>query len=99
MITYQNELLNDRVQVYIQTNSTCLYSRKQAVLPTIISLVVSYMSALLIIGATAEVYNWGIHMAIVVSISYGLAMFIAERLVVPWLYPLKLVSVFEVGSS
>jgi len=71
-------------------------NRRLKVIPTTISLLVTFQSAITLLGGPAEVYSYGIQYIIFSSVAIAPSIFIAERLIVPWLYPLKLVSVYEV---
>jgi len=71
--------------------------RRLQVLPTSISLVVSFLSAILVLGFTAEMYSYGPQQLLLSGVGYIIAGIIIERIIVPWLYPLKLVSVNEVS--
>ena len=73
-------------------------SRHLEVLPTVLSLVASFQSAIIILGSTAEMYNWGyaawpLNLSVII-----LSLIITERIIVPWLYPLKITSVYEVRT-
>ena len=78
------------IQEFIMAN------RKLKVVPTVISTLASYMSAIAVLGMTAEMYMFGSQMWLWAIICFSVALLLAERLAVPWLYPLKLTSVFEV---
>jgi len=71
--------------------------RKLGILPTAMSLFVSYQSALLILGAPTETYMFGIAFLMWGCVSFTIAVVLAERLFVPWIYPLKLVSINDVS--
>ena len=73
-------------------------NRNLKVLPTMLSLLVSFQSALMILGNTAEVYSYGTQQWFGTMIGFTLAILLAERLYVPWMYPLKLTSINEVGA-
>ena len=81
------------------TREFIMADRKLKVLPTTISLLVSFLSAILILGMTAEMYQYGPQMWLMAVIVIPLSIVVSERLFVPWLYPLKLVSVNQVGTS
>ena len=66
------------------------------VIPTAISLLVSYQSAIMIIGGTAEIYTGGVQAWIMSLIYFPLATIIVQWLIVPWVFPLKLTSVYKV---
>jgi len=70
-------------------------NRRLMVIPTAISFFVSYQSAILLLSHTAEVYSYGIQFIIFAIIIYTVICIFVERLIVPWLYPLKLVSIYE----
>ena len=73
-------------------------NRRLKVIPTAISLLVSIVSAILLLGTTAEMYSYGIQHILFFTLSVTVALLFVERLIVPWLYPLKLVSVFDVSA-
>ncbi|ELU06320.1 hypothetical protein CAPTEDRAFT_204194 [Capitella teleta] len=77
------------------TSEFILANRKLMVIPTIMSMVMSYMSAISFIGSTAEIYEYGA-MPLIWDIPGDFIgnIFIAF-FVVPWIYPLKLVSIFD----
>ena len=72
-------------------------NRQLKVIPTSISLLVSIVSALLLLGTTAETYSYGIQLIVFYIVSVTVALLFVERIIVPWLYPLKLVSVYDVS--
>src|SRR6218665_37205 len=72
-------------------------NRRLKVIPTAISLLVSFYSAATMLGLTAEMYLYGAQFLIFSTITPAVAIFLVERFIVPWLYPLKLVSIFDVG--
>jgi len=74
-------------------------NRRLKVIPTAISLCVTFYSAVTMLGLTAEMYSYGAQYLVFSCISPAVAIFLVERFIVPWLYPLKLVSVFEVGFN
>lgn len=73
-------------------------NRRLKVIPTTISLLVSFVSAISLLGMAAEMYCYGTQF--LVNIVFVVIMFltITERIIIPWLYPLKLVSAYEVGE-
>lgn len=73
-------------------------NRRLKVIPTTISLLVSFVSAISLLGMSAEMYCYGTQF--LVNIVFVVIMFltITERIIIPWLYPLKLVSAYEVGE-
>ena len=80
------------------TQEFIMANRKLKVLPTMISLVASYRSAIMILGQTAEMYNWGIQAWVIGDLVWIASNILTERLIVPWIYPLKLTSSFEVNT-
>src|SRR6218665_6680 len=73
-----------------------LADRRLQVLPTAISLLVSFHSAILVLGYAAEMYSYGPQLMILSSLCFVVNAIVVERIVIPWLYPLKMVSVNEV---
>lgn len=70
--------------------------RRLKVLPTAISLLVSFQSAIGLLGCAAESYSYGIQYLIFAGfVSSTAATYLVSRLFVPLFYPLKLVSVNE----
>ena len=65
-------------------------------IPTTISLVVSYTSAITVVGLGSEVYYGGTVGWPGFVLTFILSLTIMERFFVPWLYTLKLTSVFKV---
>jgi Na+/proline symporter len=80
------------------TQEFIMANRKLGILPTAISMFVSFQSAIMILGLTAEMYQYGIQYLVWAPVSYALAILITERLVIPWIFPLKLVSINDVRS-
>jgi hypothetical protein len=70
-------------------------NRKLSVIPTAISLLVSFYSAITMLGMTAEMYLYGAQYLVFCIVTPSIAVFLVERFIIPWLYPLKLVSVFD----
>ena len=73
-----------------------LANRKLRVIPTFISMMVSFQSAIMVLGYVAEMYTYGLTYwpSKIIGASFGI--YLIERLFVPWFYPLKLTSVYEV---
>ena len=63
------------------------------------SLLVSFQSAIMILGHPAEIYMYGTQAWLGYCIGFILGLTAAERLVIPWMYPLHLTSINEVGHS
>lgn len=78
------------------TSEFIMANRRLKVIPTAISMLVSFQSAIMILGYSAEVYSHGVQFIIFCNVAGVLALVFVERIVVPWIYPLKLVSVFSV---
>ena len=79
------------------TQEFIIANRRLGVLPTARSLFGSYQSAILILGATAEMYLFGIQYLVWGTVSFTVALILCERLLLPWIYPLKLVSINDVS--
>ncbi|KAI0228436.1 Sodium-dependent multivitamin transporter [Lamellibrachia satsuma] len=77
------------------TQEFIMANRQLKVIPTVISTLASNFSAIAVLGMTAEMYMFGSQMWLWAVISVSVALLFAERLAVPWFYPLKLTSVFE----
>ncbi|OWF48977.1 sodium-coupled monocarboxylate transporter 1 [Mizuhopecten yessoensis] len=71
--------------------------RNMQLLPIAISILVSFMSAILILGTPAEMYMEGTQYFLYV-IGIMLAVVLAALIFVPLLYPLNLTSSFEVSK-
>src|SRR5688572_18478660 len=78
------------------TSEFIMANRTLKVLPTAMSLLVSFQSAITILGMTAEMYSYGSQFLIMAMFSFTLGIILATQVAVPWLYPMKLVSVNEV---
>jgi len=74
-------------------------NRRLRVLPTTISLVVSFQSAIMVLGDTAEMYQYGIQYLIWAPIGFSITLLVSERLIIPWIYPLQLVSINDVSFA
>jgi len=75
------------------TEEFIMANRRLGIVPTTLSLFVSFQSAIMMLGLTAEMYSYGIQILVWYPLSYVVVFMISERFVIPWLYPLKLVSV------
>src|SRR6218665_584059 len=80
------------------TTEFIMANRSLKVLPTTISLLVSFQSAIVILGMTAEMYSYGSLIIILMLVSFSLAIVFTMQVSIPWLYPLKLVSINEVSG-
>ncbi|ELT87999.1 hypothetical protein CAPTEDRAFT_126424 [Capitella teleta] len=77
------------------TQEFIMADRNLKVVPTMLSLLVSYQSALMILGNSAEMYSYGTQQWFGLLFGYTFGILLAERLFVPWIFPLKLTSVYE----
>lgn len=80
------------------TNEFLMGDRKIGLFPVAISILVSFQSAILILGVPAEIYTYGIQYYLFV-IGFTIGGMLAVILFVPLFYPLKLTSMYEVGPS
>jgi len=81
------------------TEEFIMANRRLDILPTTLSLFVSFQSAIIMLGVTAEMYMYGIQTFVWVPIAYTVSLLLTERFIIPWLYPLKLVSVNDVSLN
>src|SRR6218665_461798 len=72
-------------------------NRRLKVIPTAISLIATFRSPILLLGMTAEMYSYGIQYLFSAIFALTFALLIVERIIVPWLYPMKLVSIYDVS--
>jgi len=79
------------------TEEFIMANRRLSIIPTTLSLFVSFQSAIMMLGLTAETYMYGIQWMVWIPVAYLFAFLLTERFIIPWLYPLKLVSVNEVS--
>ena len=70
-------------------------NRQMSLLPVTASIFMSFISALLVLGNTAEMYLYG-GQFLLQNIGASLAYVATAVIVVPIIYPLKITSVFEV---
>ncbi|KAL3885460.1 hypothetical protein ACJMK2_025516, partial [Sinanodonta woodiana] len=77
------------------TGEFLMGNRNMKLIPVAVSILVSFMSAILILGTPAEMYTEGTQYFIYL---FGMiiAVILAALIFVPLLYPLKLTSSFEV---
>ena len=68
------------------------------VLPTTLSLLVSYQSAIMIIGHTAEIYVGGTSAWPNALIAFAISLLVVAWLFVPWFHQLKTTSVNKAGE-
>lgn len=81
------------------TEEFVMADRRLAVIPTALSFFVSFESAIMILGMTAEMYMFGIQVLVWLPIGYTIGIVLTERLAVPWIYPLQLLSINDVSSN
>ncbi|XP_033759489.1 sodium-dependent multivitamin transporter-like [Pecten maximus] len=70
-------------------------NRRLMIAPVTLSLFVTFISAIAIMGIPADIYKYGIPI-IFGGAAYSLSIIIASLTIVPLLYPLKLTSTYEV---
>ena len=71
-------------------------NRKLSVLPTSLSVIVTYMSAVMVIGMPAEAYAYGGQLFLA-AMGEAIGLCLAVILIVPILYPLNLLSINKVS--
>ncbi|KPJ18899.1 Putative sodium-dependent multivitamin transporter [Papilio machaon] len=71
-----------------------LADRNMSILPVAVSLMASFMSAITLLGVSAENYYYGMQF-VVINISYGIATPIASRLYLPVFFGLQKTSTYE----
>ena len=82
------------------TTDFIMANRSLKVLPTALSLCATFQSAIKILGLTAEMYSYGSQLLIVMLLlSSTLGFVLTMQVAVPWMYPLKLVSINEVSVN
>jgi len=81
------------------TSEFIMADRRLRVVPTAVSLLVSFQSAVMILGLAAEMYQYGIQHLVCTPVGFLITMVVSERLVVPWIYPLQLVSINDVSTE
>jgi len=79
------------------TEEFFMANRRLAVIPTTLSMFVSFQSAITMLGMTAEAYMYGSQLMVWVPTGFAITTVLAERLFVPWIFPLQLVSVNDVS--
>lgn len=80
------------------TKQYLMGNRNLGVVPVALSMFMSYVSAILILGNTAEIYEYG-PMQWLACIGSSLAYFTSAFLFVPLFFPLKITSSFQVTSA
>ena len=71
-------------------------NRKLRLLPTALSMFMSYISAIFILGTTAEMYTYGSQMILQV-VGIQLANCMSAIIFVPLLWPLKITTIYQVS--
>ena len=71
--------------------------RSMGFLPIAISIIVSFQSAILVLGVPAEMYTQGV-MYVIGDVGYFLGGVLATFVFIPLFYPLQLTSVYEVST-
>ena len=77
------------------TQEYILNNRQMAVLPAVLSFLVSYMSSYSVLGSSAEYYFWGTQFWFAADVLSLVSLLFLERLVVPMVYRLQLTSMYE----
>lgn len=71
-----------------------LANKKMGIIPVAFSLMASFMSAITLLGVSAEIYSYGT-MFVVINLSYGIFTPVAAYLFIPVFYNLGATSVYE----
>ena len=79
------------------TEQYLMADRKVQVLPAAASLMISYLSAITLLGDTTELYFYGITFGLYIFATWA-AVLLCMELFVPLFYPLKITSVQEVSD-
>jgi hypothetical protein len=74
-------------------------NRQLSVIPTALSMLASFQSAIIFLASTAELYMFGPSFVSGLIPSLSLGLILTERLIVPWMYSHKFVSINEVSTS
>ena len=80
----------------VETDEYLLGSRQMAVIPVALSMIVSFVSSILILGYPAETYAYGGQYLLYAG-GHAIAATLTILICVPVLYPLKLTSVNQVS--
>ena len=81
------------------TEEFILANRRLGVIPTALSFFVSFESAIMILGMTAEMYMHGIQVLFWLPVGLAIGLLLTERFAIPWIYPLQLVSINDVSNN
>lgn len=79
---------------FLTTQEYLLGDRNLSIMPVAVSLMASFMSAITLLGVSAENYYFGMQF-VVINISYGLATPIASHLYLPVFFGLQKTSTYE----
>jgi len=79
------------------TSEFIMANRSLMVLPTAMSILATFQSAVKILGSTAEMYLYGPLYLIMGFFPTMLSTVLIMQVVVPWMYPLKFASINEVS--
>ena len=88
-VYYSCRKTNDSTESYLMAN------RRLRIIPIAISLLVSFFSAISMMGNASEIYYYGAEFWFVV-IGWNIGGFLAAKIFIPLYLPLKIVSVHEV---
>lgn len=78
------------------TQEFLLGNRQLKVIPTTLSLLMTYLSAIVILGNTAEMFKYGIRYLFWKMIGFPVAIALSATIFVPFMFPLKYTSIYEV---
>ena len=79
------------------TSDFLMGSHQLHALPVALSIFMSYISGITVLGMTAEVYLYGTQVLVYI-VSHTVACFFAAFIIVPVLYPLQIVSSYQVSD-
>ena len=72
-------------------------NRNLKVIPTMMSMTLSIVSAIMVLGISSEVYNFGLAISVWSTVGISLGILIVQQLFIVWLFPMQLTSSFEVS--
>ena len=81
------------------TSEFIMADRQLSIVPTVLSMVMSFTSAIMIVGLTAEMYRYGIQYMLWSALGSPIGLLVTAYVIVPWLYELKLTSINEVTDQ
>lgn len=81
------------------THEFLLGNRQLKVLPTTLSLLMTYLSAIVILGNTAEMFKYGIRYLFWKLIGFPIAIALSAVIFVPFMFPLQYTSIYEVCAA